>query len=136
MSQYKATNRINVHLPSGTLIPTVLSTDGETVLEPKRNGEEGMYANDYADGFQLAPDGETVYHRSHINLAFVSPREDIITAIDCDPETGEVMSTSVEIDKRLGYLTRRAASPITQAQNGGGTEQPTVTNAATEAVTE
>ena len=135
MSQYKTTNRINVRLPSGTLIPTVLSTDGKTELEPKGNGLEGMYANDYADGFQLAPDGVTVYHRSHINLAFVLPRTDVIPVIDCDPDTGEVMSTLVQMDPRLSYLQRIAASPVNRAENGGGTEAPKVANATTEADT-
>lgn len=136
MSQYKATNRVSVRLPSGTLIPTVLSTDGETVLEPKGNGLEGTYANDYADGFQLAPDGVTVYPRSHINLAFVLPRQEIIPAIDCDPETGEVMSTAVKTDPRLAYLQRIAASPVNQAENGGGTAQVKVPDAVVGAVTE
>lgn len=127
-------NRVFVTLPSGDQIPTILSTEPESRMVPKTNGDPGFWKNDYADGVQLAPDGATVYPQSDINLAFVKPREEIIEALDVNPETGECVSTTVEIPGALAFLFNRHQDTLASRNaNGGGTEAEHVANAAAEA---
>jgi hypothetical protein len=132
MSVYKRLNRINVILPSGDKIPTILSTVPESRLVPKTNGEPGNWKNDYADGVQLAPDGETVYPQSDINLAFVEPRDEVIDALDVNPETGEVVSTAVEIPGELNFLFQKTRNTVAQRVGNGGSQRVTRANPVSE----
>jgi hypothetical protein len=133
---YDNMSRAYVRLPEssgGGRIPMVVTSDPFTKDVPKGNGRPGVYRNTMVSGFQVAPDGLTIYEVAEVNVTFMDPREEQIDVLDVDPETGEVMTHVPVIPQKTAYLYKRQmATQKARSANGGGTENVTVADAAEE----